>query len=132
MMLALGGHHQAVAQLAGLIREHPLRERFRAQFMMALYRCGRQADALAEFAAARRVLASELGIEPGPGLRRLHQQILTADTELDLPAVLGPRPARTARRPPGRARPHRSRESCPRTSMPSPAGRASWPSWTGC
>jgi hypothetical protein len=45
VMLALGGHHQAVAQLAGLIREHPLRERFRGQFRMALYRCGRQADA---------------------------------------------------------------------------------------
>jgi DNA-binding SARP family transcriptional activator/tetratricopeptide (TPR) repeat protein len=89
VMLALGGHHQAVAQLAGLIREHPLRERFRGQFMMALYRCGRQADALAEFAAARRVLAGELGIEPGPGLRRLHQQILTADAALDLPSAGG-------------------------------------------
>ena len=132
-MLALGGHHQAVAQLAGLIREHPLRERFRGQLMVALYRCGRQADALAEFAAARRVLASELGIEPGPGLRRLHQQILTADPALDLPAGHGaPRPARTARRRPGRARPHRSRESCPRTWMPSPAGPVSWPSLTGC
>ena len=83
VMLALGGHHQAVAQLAALIREHPLREKFRGQFMMALYRCGRQADALAEFAAARHVLAGELGIEPGPGLRRLHQQILAADTGLD-------------------------------------------------
>jgi DNA-binding SARP family transcriptional activator/tetratricopeptide (TPR) repeat protein len=89
VMLALGGHHQAVAQLAGLIREHPLRERFRRQFMMALYRCGRQADALAEFATARRVLATELGIEPGPELRRLHQQILTADTALDRSAADG-------------------------------------------
>jgi DNA-binding SARP family transcriptional activator/tetratricopeptide (TPR) repeat protein len=87
VMLALGGHHQAVAQLAGLIREHPLRERFRGQFMMALYRSGRQADALAEFAAARRVLAGELGVEPGPGLRRLHQQILAADAGLDRPAA---------------------------------------------
>ena len=56
-----------MAQLARLIREHPLRERFRGQLMLALYRCGRQAEALAEFAAARRVLAGELGIEPGPG-----------------------------------------------------------------
>jgi tetratricopeptide (TPR) repeat protein len=87
VMLTLGGHHQAVAQLAGLIREHPLRERFRGQLMMALYRCGRQADALAEFAAARHVLARELGIEPGPGLRHVHQQILTADAKLDLPPV---------------------------------------------
>jgi DNA-binding SARP family transcriptional activator len=89
VLLALGGHHQAVAQLAGLIREHPLREQFRGQLMLALYRCGRQADALAEFADARRVLAGELGIEPGPGLRRLHQQILTADTALDLPTPHG-------------------------------------------
>jgi DNA-binding SARP family transcriptional activator/Tfp pilus assembly protein PilF len=102
VMLALGSHHQAVAQLAGLIREHPLRERFRGQFMLALYRCGRQADALAEFAAARRVLAGELGIEPGPVLRRLHQQILTADAELDLPttpSILASRNIPAPRRP---------------------------------
>jgi DNA-binding SARP family transcriptional activator/Tfp pilus assembly protein PilF len=85
VMIALGRDQQAAAQLAGLILGHPLRERFRGQMMLALYRCGRQADALAEFAAARRVLAGELGIEPGPGLRRLHQQILTADAALDLP-----------------------------------------------
>jgi tetratricopeptide (TPR) repeat protein len=105
VMLALGGHRQAVAQLAGLIREHPLRERFRGQFMLALYRCGRQADALAEFAASRRVLGRELGIEPGPGLRRLHQQILTADAELSWPAARGAPagqdvPAPPAPRPP--------------------------------
>ena len=83
LMLALGAHQQAVARLAGLIREYPLRERLRGQLMVALYRCGRQADALAEFTAARQVLASELGIEPGPELRRLHQQILAADPVLD-------------------------------------------------
>jgi tetratricopeptide (TPR) repeat protein len=86
VLLALGGHDPAVAQLAGLIREHPLRERFRGQLMLALYRCGRQAEALGEFAAARRVLAGELGIEPGPVLRRLHQQILAGDAALDRPA----------------------------------------------
>jgi DNA-binding SARP family transcriptional activator len=89
VLLALGSHHQTVAQLVGLIREHPLWEQFRGQLMLALYRCGRQADALAEFADARRVLARELGIEPGPGLRQLHQQILTADTALDLPKPHG-------------------------------------------
>jgi DNA-binding SARP family transcriptional activator/Tfp pilus assembly protein PilF len=84
LMLALGAHQQAVARLAGLIREYPLRERLRGQLMVALYRCGRQADALAEFTAGRQVLASELGIEPGPELRRLHHQILAADPVLDL------------------------------------------------
>ena len=86
MMLALGEHGQAVARLTGLIRQYPLRERFRGQLMVALYRCGRQADALAEFASARRFLSQELGIEPGPELRRLHQQILTSDHALDRPA----------------------------------------------
>jgi len=103
VMLALGGHHQAVAQLAGLIREHPLRERIRGQFMLALYRCGRQADALAEFAAARGVLARELGIEPGPGLRRLHQQILTADAELSCPVARGAPPTQDV---PAQSGPH--------------------------
>jgi tetratricopeptide (TPR) repeat protein len=101
VMLALGGHHEAVAQLAVLIREHPLRERFRGQLMVALYRCGRQADALAEFAAARRFLARELGIAPGPGLRRLHQQILAADAKLDLPAVPSAPAGRANPAPPG-------------------------------
>jgi DNA-binding SARP family transcriptional activator/tetratricopeptide (TPR) repeat protein len=86
LLLGLGRHRHVVAQLTGLIREHPLRERFREQLMLALYRCGRQADALAEFAAARRVLGTELGIEPGPGLRHLQQRILAADTTLDRPA----------------------------------------------
>jgi DNA-binding SARP family transcriptional activator/tetratricopeptide (TPR) repeat protein len=85
VMLALGGHHQALAELAGLIREYPLRERFHGQLMLAMYRCGRQADALAAFADARRVLAEQLGVDPGAELRRLHQQILTADASLGLP-----------------------------------------------
>ena len=89
LMLALGGHHQVVAQLAALIREHPLRERLREHLMVALYRCGRQADALAEFATARHVLDSELGVGPGPAMRRLQQQILQADAALDLPAAPG-------------------------------------------
>lgn len=87
VLLALGQPGQVVAELARLIREHPLRERFREQLMLALYQCGRQADALAEFAAARRVLDTELGIEPGPGLRRLQRRILAADPALDLPAA---------------------------------------------
>jgi DNA-binding SARP family transcriptional activator len=85
IMLARGAHTQAAAELAGLVREHPLRERFRGQLMLTLYRCGRQAEALAVFADTRRLLIDELGIEPGPELRRLHEQILAADETLRLP-----------------------------------------------
>ncbi|MGD0062689.1 MAG: BTAD domain-containing putative transcriptional regulator, partial [Streptosporangiaceae bacterium] len=87
VMLALGRHAEAAAQLAGLVREHPLREQFRGQLMLALYRCGRQAEALAAFADSRRVLVKELGIEPGAELRRLHERILAADVTLDPPAA---------------------------------------------
>ena len=74
------------AQLVELVRAHPLRERFSAQLMLALYRSERQAEALAAFTAARRVLARELGIEPGPQLRQLHARILAADPGLDFVA----------------------------------------------
>jgi DNA-binding SARP family transcriptional activator/Tfp pilus assembly protein PilF len=84
--LALGRHAQAAQQLVELVQAHPLRERFSGQLMVALYRCGRQADALAAFAAARRVLVGELGIEPGPQLRELQARILAADPGLDLVA----------------------------------------------
>jgi DNA-binding SARP family transcriptional activator/tetratricopeptide (TPR) repeat protein len=87
-ILALGRHAEAARQLAELVRGHPLRERFRGQLMLALYRCGRQAEALAAFADARRVLVGELGIEPGPRLRELHARIFAADPDLDL-AVAG-------------------------------------------
>jgi|GEM_PF-76526 DNA-binding SARP family transcriptional activator/tetratricopeptide (TPR) repeat protein len=89
IVLMLGRPAEAAAQLAGLVREHPLREGLRGQLMLALYRCGRQADALAVFGEGRNVLVEELGIEPGPGLRRLHEQILAADTTLDQPARTG-------------------------------------------
>jgi DNA-binding SARP family transcriptional activator/tetratricopeptide (TPR) repeat protein len=112
VMLTLGCHDQVVAQLAGLIREHPLRERLRGQLMVALYRCGRQADALAEFAAARHLLDRELGIEPGPAMRRLQQQILTADAALDLPPGLGSPPADPGISPP-EARPAGQRPAAP-------------------
>jgi len=85
-ILALGRHAEAARQLVELVRAHPLRERFSAQLMLALYRSDRQAEALAAFADARRVLASELGIEPGQQLRQLHARILAADSGLDLAA----------------------------------------------
>jgi len=83
-ILALGRHTEAARQLVELVRVHPLRERFSGQLMLALYRCGRQAEALTAFADARRVLVGELGIEPGPQLRELHARILAADPGLGL------------------------------------------------
>ncbi|HEX3200792.1 MAG TPA: BTAD domain-containing putative transcriptional regulator, partial [Actinomycetes bacterium] len=93
--LALGRHHELVAELEGLVRRHPLREHLHGQLMLALYRSGRQADALAAYRAARRVLVDELGIEPSVGLQRLEQAILAQDPALDLlvPARTGDREA---------------------------------------
>src|SRR3984957_17008413 len=69
LLLELGRAAEAAGQLTELVRAHPLRERFSGQLMLALYRSGRQAEALTAFAAARRVLVQELGIEPGQELR---------------------------------------------------------------
>jgi DNA-binding SARP family transcriptional activator len=82
--LALGRHHELVAELEALVRVHPLREHLHGQLMLALYRSGRQADALAAYRAARKVLVDELGIEPSVGLQRLEQAILAQDPALDL------------------------------------------------
>ena len=72
--LALGRHADLIAELEALVAEHPLRERLRAQLMLALYRSGRQAEALDVYQDARRALVEELGIEPGRELRELHQR----------------------------------------------------------
>jgi len=77
--LQLGHHQQLIAPLRQLIAEHPLRERFHAQLMRALAHCGRQAEALAAYQEARTILVEELGIEPGPELRNLHERILAGD-----------------------------------------------------
>jgi DNA-binding SARP family transcriptional activator len=84
--LALGQHAQALPTLETLVGEHPLRERLWALLMLGLYRSGRQGDALAAFHRARTMLSEELGIDPSPELRQLHQQILNQDPALDLPA----------------------------------------------
>ena len=89
--LATGQHGEVIAQLELLVAEHPLRERLRGQLMLALYRSGRQAEALEAFAAARRMLVDELGIEPAGPLRALHQSILEQD-----PALAAPQPAPAA------------------------------------
>jgi DNA-binding SARP family transcriptional activator len=80
--LALGGHLDLVAELRRLVAEHPLRERLRYQLMLALYRSGRQAEALTAFQDARRHLRDKLGIEPSTPLQKIQQQILTADEVL--------------------------------------------------
>jgi predicted ATPase/DNA-binding SARP family transcriptional activator len=85
-LLAMGGDAGLVGELEGLIREHPLRERLRGQLMLALYRAGRQADALEAYQQARGRLVDELGIEPGEELRALQAAILTQDPSLAVTA----------------------------------------------
>lgn len=80
--LERGRHADVIPELTALAADHPLREGLRAQLMLAYYRCGRQADALAVFAETRAALIDELGIEPGPDLTALHQRILTGDPSL--------------------------------------------------
>ena len=80
--LALGQHAQLVPELERLVLEHPLRERLHRQLMLALYRSGRQADALAVYQRLRRTLVAELALEPGPDVQRLERQILNQDREL--------------------------------------------------
>jgi WD40 repeat protein/DNA-binding SARP family transcriptional activator/ABC-type cobalamin/Fe3+-siderophores transport system ATPase subunit len=85
--LELGRHEEVVPQLEALIREHPYRERLRAQLMLALYRCDRQAHALQAYHDARSSLLEGLGIEPGERLRELEHAILAQDPTLAVPAA---------------------------------------------
>ena len=106
--LADGRHAELVGELAAAVREHPLRERLAGQLMLALYRSGRQAEALEAYRDARTTLVEELGLEPGEELGELQRRILAHDPALDragsrrrteLPAL-----ADVVRRPPPRAR----------------------------
>ena len=98
--LGLGDHRRVVAELEALVDEHPTHERFHAQLMLALYRSGRQEDALAAYRALRQSLVETFGIEPTPELARLEQAVLGHDPSLDAPApalASAPAPARRAR-----------------------------------
>ena len=95
--LRLGRHGVVIAELERMAAAHPLREHLHALLMLALYRDGRQAEALAAYQHARRVLVDELGAEPGAELRELHRQILTTG-----PVLAGPEPGPL---PPGGGRP---------------------------
>lgn len=83
--LAVGRHAQMLPELTRLVARHPLHERFRAQLMTALYRCDRQAEALAHYDHGRRMLGDELGVGPGPLLRDVHRAILASDPLLNRP-----------------------------------------------
>jgi YVTN family beta-propeller protein len=119
--LALGRHAHAIETLEVLVARHPYRERLHALLMLALYRSGRQADALDLYRETRRVLVDSLGIEPGPQLRELHEAILAQDAALDGPsngrlAVPAPAPATAPERAaPGQAAP----AGTPSTAPPS-------------
>ena len=102
--LALGRHAVVAAELESLAAEHAFRERLHAQLMLALYRSGRQADALDAYRRARHILIEDLGLDPSPELKRLEAAILAQDPALELDAPRGA-PARRA----GRARPHAAR-----------------------
>jgi len=90
--LAVGGHAELVGELQQLVGEHPRRERLVGQLMLALYRCGRQTEALDVYRDARRALVAEVGVEPGPELRGLQEAILRQDAALDAQAAIGELP----------------------------------------
>jgi predicted ATPase/DNA-binding SARP family transcriptional activator len=85
VQLGLGRLGEALGRLPALVAEHPLRETFRRQLMHALYRSGRQAEALEVYADLRRVLSEELGLDPGPAVQDLHRRILAQDEDLVVP-----------------------------------------------
>ena len=107
--LALGRHEMLVPELEALVTGHPLRERLRGQLMLALYRSGRQAEALAVYREGRVLLREELGLDPCPQLQELERAVLRQDPALDAPS---------ARAPTGQAAAHGSPIATPRAKTP--------------
>ncbi|RZU50579.1 DNA-binding SARP family transcriptional activator [Krasilnikovia cinnamomea] len=99
VLLRLGRHGELLPALSAAVAEHPLDERLAEQSMLALYRCGRQADADEQYRRIRRCLAEQLGSDPGAGLRRLHERILAADPGLAAPSADVPEPRQTGPAP---------------------------------
>ena len=97
--LMCGRHREAIAELETLTSQHPLRERFWFQRLLALYRAGRQADALRAYRELRSTLIGQLGIEPGPELRDLQARILRQDSALEYRPARQTVPPCTAARP---------------------------------
>src|SRR5213075_1115418 len=96
--LALARHSELAGEIESLVAAHPLRERLRGQLMLALYRCGRQAEALDTYHQARRMLGEQLGLAPGPTLQELERAVLRQDPRL---AATEPIPAMRLARPRG-------------------------------
>jgi WD40 repeat protein/DNA-binding SARP family transcriptional activator len=90
--LAAGRHREVIGEIEALLAENPLRERLHGLRMLALYRCERQAEALDAYRYARRTLVEQVGVEPGPELRRLHEEILRQDASLDVEPVVAELP----------------------------------------
>jgi DNA-binding SARP family transcriptional activator len=88
--LALGGHLELIGELEGLVEEYPMRELLRGQYMLALYRAGRQAEALQAYSEGRRLLVDQLGIEPSRDLQQLHGAILRHESGLQAPGAAPP------------------------------------------
>ena len=132
--LEAGRHVEVISELDALVAANPLREHLHAQRMLALYRAGRQSEALEAYRDARAGLVEQIGVEPGAELQRLHEQILEHDPALDLPAAAEPEPvadpgsaaAALARAAGGRRRTRARRRpgvrDHPRTRAGGPAG----------
>ena len=97
--LSLGHHDAVLAELGTLVGQSPLNERLRGQLIVALYRSGRQSDAMRVYREGRRLLVDQLGVEPGPSLRRLEELVLRQDPELDVVPAAGVRDAPPLREP---------------------------------